>query len=96
MKIFYSWTVKYENSRGLPGSLKYDCLERAHFVQFINVELQKVRSTYEGTFFPKILDNPEGKDEFTRILEGDEDTVKRILYFLYCQLQINSQLNPSM
>ena len=80
MDTIYGWTMDYENFRELPDSLKFDALKNADLVQIVNSKLSIVRNTPRGRFFPTFLINPELKDEFTRDLEQDQDTVKRMLY----------------
>ena len=79
------WTLftvdtDYENFRELPDSLKSDALKNTDLIQIVNSRLSIVRNTPRGRIFPTFLINPELKDEFTRDLEQDQDTVKRILY----------------
>jgi hypothetical protein len=66
MTILYQWAK--ENSghdSQLPETLKTDCMNRCHIVQFVDNHLFKVRTT--NIHFPKILLHPDEKDRFVRV-----------------------------
>jgi hypothetical protein len=77
MTILYQWARECGDIPRLPDSLKLDCMNRCHLVQFVNQQLLKIRTT--SIHFPKILMNPDERERFIRILEEDEDTVRSIL-----------------
>jgi hypothetical protein len=77
MTILYRWARQCGNISRLPDSLKLDCINRCHLVQFVNQQLLKIRTT--SIHFPKILMDPDERERFIQILEEDEDTVRSIL-----------------
>jgi hypothetical protein len=77
MTILYQWARECGDIPELPDSLKLDCFNRCHLVQFVNQQLLKIRTT--SIHFPKILMEPDERERFIRILEEDEDTVRSIL-----------------
>ena len=77
MTILYQWARECGDIPRLPDSLKLDCMNRCHLVQFVNQQLLKIRTT--SIHFPKILMNPNERERFIRILEEDEDTVRSIV-----------------
>ena len=77
MTILYQWARECGDIPQLPDSLKLDCMNRCHLVQFVNQQLLKIRTT--SIHFPKILMDPDERERFIRILEEDEDTVRCIL-----------------
>jgi hypothetical protein len=77
MTILYQWARECGDIPELPDSLKLDCFNRCHLVQFVNQQLLKIRTT--SIHFPKILMDPDERERFIRILEEDEDTVRSIL-----------------
>jgi hypothetical protein len=77
MTILYQWARECSDIPELPDSLKLDCINRCHLVQFVNQQLLKIRTT--SIHFPKILMDPDERERFIRILEEDEDTVRSIL-----------------
>jgi hypothetical protein len=77
MTILYQWARECGDTPKLPDSLKLDCMNRCHLVQFINQQLLEVRTT--NIHFPKILMVPDQRERFIQILENDEDTVRSIL-----------------
>ena len=77
MTILYQWARECGDIPRLPDSLKLDCMNRCHLVQFVNQQLLKIRTT--SIHFPKILMDPDERERFIRILEKDGDTVQSIL-----------------
>jgi hypothetical protein len=77
MTILYQWARECGDIPELPDSLKLDCMNRCHLVQFVNQQLLKIRTT--SIHFPKILMDPDERERFIQILEEDEDTVRSIL-----------------
>ena len=77
MTILYQWARECGDIPKLPDSLKLDCMNRCHIVQFVNQQLLEVRTT--NIHFPKILMVPDQRERFIQILEKDEDTVRSIL-----------------
>ena len=77
MTILYQWARECGDIPKLPDSLKLDCMNRCHLVQFVNQQLLEVRTT--NIHFPKILMVPDQRERFIQILEKDEDTVRSIL-----------------
>jgi hypothetical protein len=77
MTILYQWAREYDYIPELPDSLKLDCINRCHLIQFVDQQLLKIRTT--SIHFPKILMDPDERERFIRILEEDEDNVRSIL-----------------
>jgi hypothetical protein len=77
MEILYSWGIESDGTLHLPVELKRDGLKTAKLVQFVNNELGKMRN--RDQYFPTLLLNANEKDDFSRILVEDSNTVKMIL-----------------
>lgn len=76
MEILYSWGIEFDGTLHLPAELKRDGLKTAKLVQFVNNELGKMRN--RNQYFPTLLLNANEKDDFSRILVEDSNTVKMI------------------
>ena len=61
MTILYQWARECGDIPQLPDSLKLDCMNRCHLVQFVNQQLLEVRTT--NIHFPKILMVPDSEGE---------------------------------
>ena len=78
MTILYQWAKESGgHDSQVPETLKKDCMNRCHVVQFVNEQLFKIRTT--NIHFPKILLHPDERERFVRILEENEGTIQSIL-----------------
>jgi hypothetical protein len=68
MTILYQWARECGDIPKLPDSLKLDCMNRCHIVQFVNQQLLEVRTT--NIHFPKILMVPDQREIYSDIGKG--------------------------
>ena len=59
MTILYQWARECGDIPKLPDSLKLDCMNRCHLVQFVNQQLLKIRTTSFAAYSlsPSILNH---------------------------------------
>jgi hypothetical protein len=77
MEILYTWGIESDGNLHLPAELKRNGLKTAKLVEFVNNELGKMRN--RNQYFPTLLLNATEKDDFSRILVEDNNTVKMSL-----------------
>lgn len=83
--VLYIWAQECDYVPPLPNSIAKKVLSQAKLIKFINDSLLEVRNKESEQYklaepvFPTIMLDPESKNKFIKILEEDENTIKRIL-----------------